>query len=167
MGWDPPSKKQELFHRDSRFVIVRRPQAQDRSGSLCAEIIPIMAYSMFRFDMEDDECVLYWYHSAFKFITRQPIPPGHSFLLSSYELQVSQTVQRGGIGKILMRYLHDIARGWKMQKVMLTVFRGDNTSFLWTFPPTLRATPTENQAAFLFYKAMGFVCDSSLMCRMC
>jgi len=36
-----------------------------------------------------------------------------------------------------MKCLYDIARGWKMQKVMLTVFK-------------------ENQAAFLFYKAVGF-----------
>lgn len=64
MGWDPPSKKQELFHRDSRFVITRCQQTQDRPDSPCAEPdseIPIMAYSMFRFDMEDGGCVLYWY----------------------------------------------------------------------------------------------------------
>ena len=64
MGWDPPSKKEELFHRDSRFVIIRqRPQGQDRpdSDSPSAGGIPAMAYSMFRFDVEDDECVLYWY----------------------------------------------------------------------------------------------------------
>lgn len=60
MGWDPPSKKQELFHRDSRFVLLRRSQAQDGPEQLHEEL-PILAYSMFRFDMEDDECVLYWY----------------------------------------------------------------------------------------------------------
>jgi len=121
MGWDPQSKKQELFHRDSRFVILRRPPAQLEGSSdlvsVCGES-PIMAYSMFRFDMEDDECVLY-----------------------CYELQVSQSVQRGGIGKTLIGCLYNIAREWKMQKVMLTVFR-------------------ENQSAFLFYKAMGFHVES-------
>ena len=73
MGWDPPSKKQELFHCDSRFVIIRRAQAQDDPDSLCVEI-PIVAYSMFRFDMEDDECVLYWYFLA------PPVadPPGNT-----------------------------------------------------------------------------------------
>lgn len=60
MGWDPPSKKQELFHCNSRFVLLRRPQAQDGPDPICGEL-PIMAYSMFRFEMEDDECVLYWY----------------------------------------------------------------------------------------------------------
>ncbi|KAH9982472.1 acyl-CoA N-acyltransferase [Lactifluus volemus] len=73
---------------------------------------------MFRFDMEDDECVLY-----------------------CYELQVSQTVQRGGIGKVLMQCLCDIARKWNIQKVMLTVFKA-------------------NQAAFLFYQTMGFNVES-------
>jgi N-alpha-acetyltransferase 40 len=62
MGWDPPSKKQELFHRDSRFVLLRRSQAQAQDGlEHLHEELPILAYSMFRFDMEDDECVLYWY----------------------------------------------------------------------------------------------------------
>jgi len=60
MGWDPPSKKQELFHRDSRFVILSRPPAQGSPHPVSGEP-PIMAYSMFRFDMEDGECVLYWY----------------------------------------------------------------------------------------------------------
>ncbi|KAI0257555.1 acyl-CoA N-acyltransferase [Lactifluus subvellereus] len=117
MGWDPPSKKQELFHRDSRFILLRRRQSQDRADPLCVEP-PIIAYSMFRFDMEDDECVLY-----------------------CYELQVSQSVQRGGIGKVLMQCLCDIARKWNMQKVMLTVFK-------------------ENRPAFLFYDAMGFQVES-------
>jgi hypothetical protein len=66
MGWDPPSKKQELFHPDSRFVLLRRPQPQDNLDPLCGEL-DIRAYSMFRFDMEDDECVLYWYGWTFKF----------------------------------------------------------------------------------------------------
>ncbi|KAH9968961.1 acyl-CoA N-acyltransferase [Russula dissimulans] len=117
MGWDPPSKRQELFHPDSRFVLLRRPQAQGDPDPVCGEQ-PIMAYSMFRFDMEDDDCVLY-----------------------CYELQVSQSAQRGGIGKTLMGCLYNIAREWKMQKVMLTVFK-------------------DNQSAFLFYKAMGFHVES-------
>ncbi|KAI9508779.1 acyl-CoA N-acyltransferase [Russula earlei] len=99
MGWDPPSKKRELFHLNSRFP-------------------PIVAYSMFRFDVEDGECVLY-----------------------CYELQVSRLVQRGGIGKTLMECLYNIARRWSMQKVMLTVFK-------------------QNQTAFLFYRAIGFNVES-------
>jgi hypothetical protein len=60
MGWDPPSKKEELFDCDSRFILLRLSQEQDSADLLCGEP-SIMAYSMFRFLIEDDECVLYWY----------------------------------------------------------------------------------------------------------
>jgi hypothetical protein len=68
MGWDPSSKKEEIFHRDSRFVLLRRSQAKDGLERL-HEKLPIVAYSMFRFEMEDDDCVLYWYFRLFQ------IPP--------------------------------------------------------------------------------------------
>ena len=48
-----------------------------------------------------------------------------TYRLYSYELQVVQGVQRGGIGKTLVHCLCDIAREWDMQKFMLTVFKGD------------------------------------------
>ena len=52
--------------------------------------------------------------------------PGDTYRrLYSYELQVVQGVQRGGIGKTLMQCLCDIARAWDMQKVILTVFKGN------------------------------------------
>lgn len=60
MGWDPPSKKEELFDRDSRFILLRRSQEQDGADPFCGDL-SIMAYSMFRFEIEEDECVLYWY----------------------------------------------------------------------------------------------------------
>jgi len=59
-----------------------------------------------------------------------PSPPGSLILQSSYELQVSKSVQRGGVGKTLIKCLYDIARGWDMQKIMLTVFKGDDSLVL-------------------------------------
>ena len=132
MGWDPPSKKQELFHRDSRFVLLRRSQAKDGLEHLHEELVPILAYSMFRFDMEGDECVLYWYGRLS--MTSYSSSRG-THLLGSYELQVSQSAQRGGMGKTLMGCLYDIARRWNMRKVMLTVFKGEDASVsLGAFP---------------------------------
>ena len=64
LGWDPPSKKKELFHRNSRFILLRRSQAEDGVEHLDEEL-PIMAYSMFRFEMENGKCVLYWYCCLF------------------------------------------------------------------------------------------------------
>ncbi|KAH8988863.1 acyl-CoA N-acyltransferase [Lactarius akahatsu] len=105
MGWDPPSKKEELFHRNSRFILLRRSQVQD-DADVCGEP-SIVAYSMFRFEMENDERVLY-----------------------CYELQVVQDVRRGGIGKTLVQCLCNIAREWDMQKVMLTVFKENQMALL-------------------------------------
>lgn len=53
------------------------------------------------------------------------VPPDDTCRLHSYELQVSQGARRGGFGKTLMQCLCDIARERGMQKVMLTVFKGD------------------------------------------
>jgi GNAT superfamily N-acetyltransferase len=167
MGWNPPLKKLELFHRDSRFVIMRRPQAEDDPDSLCAEV-PIVAYSMFRFDMEDNECVLYWYFVTFNFILRYPIPLGHSFKLSSYELQVSQSAQRGGIGKTLMKCLYDIAHGWKMQKVMLTVFKGEEYFIvIWTFPPRSEPRLQRTKQHSYFTRPWGLCAIFHWMYTMC
>ncbi|KAH9175362.1 acyl-CoA N-acyltransferase [Lactarius sanguifluus] len=107
MGWDPPSKKEELFHRNSRFILLRRSQVQDDDADpVCGEP-SIVAYSMFRFEMENDERVLY-----------------------CYELQVVQDVRRGGIGKTLVQCLCNIAHEYDMQKVMLTVFKENQMALL-------------------------------------
>lgn len=49
-------------------------------------------------------------------------------LLSSYELQVSPSIQRGGIGKTLVGCLYNIARQWEMRKIVLTALKGENAA---------------------------------------
>lgn len=67
-GWDPRSKKKELFHAESRFILVHQTEAPGL----------LIAYTMFRFDdeetMEDGvmEPVVYW-----------SVLPPTSFLTSS------------------------------------------------------------------------------------
>jgi N-alpha-acetyltransferase 40 len=51
-GWDPKAKKKELFNSKSRFILVHP------TGDLTT--IPLLAFSMFRFENEEDEVVLYW-----------------------------------------------------------------------------------------------------------
>jgi len=91
-GWDPPSKKLELFHRLGRFVLVR-------AGSDTES--PIVAFTTFRFERDQDERVVY-----------------------CYEIQVAGVFRRYGLGKHLMQWLGQIGRGTRMEKVMLTVFKG-------------------------------------------
>jgi hypothetical protein len=51
-GWDPPSKKRELFHQLGRFILVRAGQGSEA---------PVVAFATFRFEHEEDERVVYWY----------------------------------------------------------------------------------------------------------
>lgn len=42
----------------------------------------------------------------------------------SYELQIEDSARGKGLGEYLVKLLEDIGRRWKMDKVMLTVFKG-------------------------------------------
>ncbi|TFK77035.1 acyl-CoA N-acyltransferase [Pluteus cervinus] len=88
--WDPEGKRGDLFHPDSRFIAVLDEESK------------LIAYTMFRFEYEDEEMLIY-----------------------CYELQVVPSGQGGGLGKRLMRYLAVIGTEWHMQKLMLTVFNNN------------------------------------------
>ncbi|KZV71288.1 acyl-CoA N-acyltransferase [Peniophora sp. CONT] len=106
--FNPTEKREELFHPDSRFIVYR--SGEDLSSTLAA-------YSMFRFDFEEDELVVY-----------------------CYELQISKEHQRQGLGRSLMKTLLALKQKWSMKKVMLTVFKA-------------------NQSAISFYQSIGFTLD--------
>lgn len=50
-GWAPRSKKQEMFDARSRFIIAYQEDSPTN----------IVAYTMFRFDREEHQDVVYWY----------------------------------------------------------------------------------------------------------
>ncbi|KAI6007358.1 hypothetical protein EDD15DRAFT_2190871 [Pisolithus albus] len=104
-GWAPRSKKREMFDARSRFIIAFQEDTPTRNPP------NIVAYTMFRFDREEHQDVVYWYALS-DFIDR---------LLASYLLHC-------GLGKLLTRKLSDIGATWGMEKVMLTVFKGSNRS---------------------------------------
>lgn len=59
MGWDSSEKRKELFHTDSRFIILSI--AGPHEGHIVAEESnTIIGFSMFRFDYEEGEKLLYW-----------------------------------------------------------------------------------------------------------
>ncbi|KAF8078555.1 acyl-CoA N-acyltransferase [Lyophyllum atratum] len=105
-GWDPPSKRAELFNSLSRFVLI------DVDSQL-------VAFSMFRFDIEEDEDIIY-----------------------CYDLQIHQDQQRTGLGGLLMQALGAVGIAWRMEKIVLTVFKA-------------------NLGAIKFYEASGFSVDES------
>ncbi|KAK7064165.1 N-acetyltransferase domain-containing protein [Favolaschia claudopus] len=109
-GWEPPKKQEELFHRYSRFILV---YPKDDEGTLAS-------FAAFRFEFEDED--------------------DDSNILYCYDLQVSKTRQRTGLGRALVENLASIAREFKMDKIMLTVFKA-------------------NKQALDFYDNVGFKMD--------
>jgi N-alpha-acetyltransferase 40 len=60
IGWDPPAKKQELFHPLGRFALVRQVQAPSYPADTGGEKPRLCGYAIFRFEREDGENVVYW-----------------------------------------------------------------------------------------------------------
>lgn len=78
-----------------------------------------IAYSMFRFDLDYGTSVLY-----------------------CYELHVAEKFQNNGLGTFMMKILEEIARQWKMEKVVLTVLKNDD-------------------GALRFYQRLGYTVDET------
>ncbi|KAH8283854.1 hypothetical protein KR054_003466 [Drosophila jambulina] len=93
MGWQPKIKAAELNKNWARYLVVQNDKKEN------------VAYSMFRFDMDHGDCVLY-----------------------CYEMQVAAAYQRKGLGKFMMQVLEDCARHWHLEKLMLTVLNNNEQS---------------------------------------
>ncbi|KAI6133115.1 hypothetical protein EDD16DRAFT_1820556 [Pisolithus croceorrhizus] len=106
-GWAPRSKKREMFDARSRFIIASQ---EDNPPN-------VVAYTIFRFDREERQDVVY-----------------------CYELQVSKNARHCGLGKLLTQKLSDIGATCGMEKVMLTVFKGyawaEWRLYLFSLPPS-------------------------------
>ncbi|KAL1738295.1 acyl-CoA N-acyltransferase, partial [Schizophyllum fasciatum] len=106
-GWDPEDKYEELFHKDTRFILARR-KADDNE---------LIGYAAFRFEVEEGEDVVYL-----------------------YEVQISNSCRRQGLGRILMEQARRIGEQYKMNRIMLTVFNA-------------------NVPALKLYESLGFCLD--------
>ncbi|XP_016952179.1 N-alpha-acetyltransferase 40 [Drosophila biarmipes] len=93
MGWQPKIKQAELNKNWARYLVAQNEKKEN------------VAYSMFRFDMDHGDCVLY-----------------------CYEMQVAEEHRRKGLGKFIMSILEDCARLWHLEKIMLTVLNNNETS---------------------------------------
>ncbi|KAI8980654.1 acyl-CoA N-acyltransferase [Trametes punicea] len=97
-GWNPKKKRKELFHRNARFILVYDGDRAAQNGGTDRPI----AFSMFRFERDQGEDLLY-----------------------CYELQVSQAFRRSGLGHFLVDKLTEIGKHYGMSKIMLTVLKGN------------------------------------------
>ena len=148
MSYLPRTKRSELFHPHTRFLLLTResgasegdacppmpgalPESR-RKGKAKASDFELDAESLlgfcsFRFDTEstaDDDLVEVIYWSAEFQI---PAPVAHRRLtpLRSYELQLSPRARGKGSGKLLMNTLEDIGRRRGMDKAMLTCLKSE------------------------------------------
>ncbi|KAI1793910.1 acyl-CoA N-acyltransferase [Ganoderma leucocontextum] len=113
-GWDPPEKKEELFHENSRYILMLHSD----STPLVEETgLRIVAFTHFRFEFDQDKELVY-----------------------CYELQVADGFRYRGLGRLLVGKLVTIGKYWHMEKILLTVLKG-------------------NESARQMYSKVGFVVD--------
>lgn len=130
MGWQPKVKQGDLNKSWARYLV-----------AVDANKTPV-AYSMFRFDMDYGQSVLYWYVHMVKLNEESVCIPIFYFTFCSYELQIEPIAQRQGLGKHMMLALERCANQWKMEKVVLTVLKN-------------------NENAKAFFKVIGYNLDDS------
>lgn len=107
-GWNEEEKLAEFKHSRTRILIVTQGDASDppiasvNSNSIPGEDETIIGFMNFRFEVgaNKEECALY-----------------------VYELHIDVEHQRQGLGEELMRMARVLAHEFKMDKIMLTVFR--------------------------------------------
>ncbi|KAF9069107.1 acyl-CoA N-acyltransferase [Rhodocollybia butyracea] len=87
MGWNPAEKQAELFNPLARFILLTPADKPT----------VIAGYTVFRFEYEEEEDLLY-----------------------CYELQISNGYRRKGLGKSLVNLLESVGSRMSMEKIMLT-----------------------------------------------
>ncbi|KAG8766810.1 hypothetical protein FRC15_006105 [Serendipita sp. 397] len=126
---DPLQKEEEWFHPHARILVLQQEtegaggQMKNKSQFVQRDFLNVVAYGVFRFDTEenaDDDL--------------------EDEVLYCYELQVSSTARRQGLGRELLELMSLFGKQHHMKKVMLTCFKA-------------------NEDAIAFYKKIGFTND--------
>jgi len=107
-----PPEKHQELFASSSRFVMIDANESGTSGLLAA-------FTMFRFEHDEGIYVLY-----------------------CYDLQIRKLYQRTGMGKLLMTALENIGTAWRMEKIVLTVFK-------------------ENKNARQFYRSSGFTLDET------
>ncbi|XP_065339955.1 N-alpha-acetyltransferase 40 [Cloeon dipterum] len=90
-GWKEKEKSEELFDEDAWYLLAN----DDKNGSM-------VAFSHFRFDMDEGRPVLY-----------------------CYELQLNESTRRKGLGRRMMQVLEMFSWQANMEKIVLTILKNN------------------------------------------
>ncbi|KAL0095677.1 hypothetical protein F4703DRAFT_1826134 [Phycomyces blakesleeanus] len=112
-GWNALEKKAEMSTPEARYLIAR-------SASDPNILYGFLLFQMVTEETMDDDVM--------------------AEVAYCYELQLVESARNYGLGEYFMKLLAEIGNHWKMDKMMLTVFKS-------------------NKGAFRFYKKLGFELD--------
>lgn len=101
-GWNEEEKRKEMLTPQARYLIARSvSDPKDYKGFLL--------FQMVQEETMDDDIMA---NCAY-----------------CYEIQLTESARRKGLGEFLMKLLEQIGSHWKMDKVMLTVFKSNKGAF--------------------------------------
>jgi ribosomal protein S18 acetylase RimI-like enzyme len=144
-GLNLSTKAKELRHKRARFLIVTMEE-RDSTASLPSAQgkTEILAFSHFRYELDDDE---------------QPRYP----VLYVYELQVKQGFQRHGLGRKLMTIMELMALKNSMEYVMLTVFKHNQTALAFYLDKMKYSIADDSPSKFITNEEDGEVADYEIL----
>ncbi|GAB5588400.1 hypothetical protein Unana1_03300 [Umbelopsis nana] len=101
-GWDEEHKIAEMYAKEARYLIAR-------SRSDPNQLFGFLLLQMVQEETMDDDVL--------------------ADVAYCYELQIDDSARGKGLGEHMMRLLEEIGMHWKMEKVMLTVFKANTKAY--------------------------------------
>ncbi|KAF8610653.1 hypothetical protein BDV93DRAFT_517750 [Ceratobasidium sp. AG-I] len=98
LKWGPAKKKNELFNKKSRFILLEKEGTSDSESEL-------EAFCMFRFDSEENDKGI------------------NEFIIYIYEIQVAEPLRGSGVCRRIFTALEKLGTAYKVDLIMLTCFR--------------------------------------------
>ncbi|KAI9480692.1 MAG: hypothetical protein EXX96DRAFT_563774 [Benjaminiella poitrasii] len=101
-GWNEQEKRKEMLAPQTRYLIAK-------STTNPNDLRGFLSFQMVQEETMDDHIMT---NCAY-----------------CYEIQLTESVRNKGLGEFLMKLLNQIGSFWKMDKVMLTVFKANKGAF--------------------------------------
>ena len=131
-GWSDKRKSAELRHEDARFIVASQSTLTNATSSAplaflhfrCAAIQIITKDAMLVCQsISLSSFCLYLHSSVYRFEPEDSTP-----VLYIYEIQLEDSCQRKGLGKLMMKLMELVAIKKQMESIMLTVMHNNQSA---------------------------------------